>query len=95
MASSGYGGAPHEDAPVFKVSLEEREILVEADPKTFFVTAHYKGHALVLVRPGKLDLEWAKANLIKVWRAQAPKRLLKAYDAAQQRTKVTSREPSK
>jgi hypothetical protein len=41
---------------------------------------------LVLVRPEKLDLEWAKANLIRVWRAQAPKRMLKAYDQAQQRT---------
>lgn len=85
--------SPHEDAPVFKVSFEERDILVEADPSTFFVTAHYRGHALVLVRPEKLDLEWAKANLIKVWRAQAPKRLLKAYDAACQQ--LTKREPSR
>jgi hypothetical protein len=78
--------SPHEDAPVFKVSFEEREILVEAEPSTFFFTAHYKSHPLVLVRPEKLDLEWAKANLIRVWRAQAPKRVLKAYDQAQQHT---------
>jgi hypothetical protein len=78
--------SPHEDAPVFKVSFEEREILVEAEPSTFSFTAHYKSHPLVLVRPEKLDLEWAKANLIRVWRAQAPKRMLKAYDQAQQRT---------
>jgi hypothetical protein len=77
--------SPHEDAPVFKVPIDERDMLVEAEPGTFFVTAHYKGHPLVLVRPEKLDLEWAKANLIRVWRAQAPKRVLKAYDAAQQR----------
>jgi hypothetical protein len=37
----------HEDAPVFKVPFEEREILVEAEPSTFFVTTHYKGHLLV------------------------------------------------
>jgi hypothetical protein len=43
--------SPHEDAPVFKVSFEEREILVEAEPSTFFFTAHYKSHPLVLVRP--------------------------------------------
>jgi hypothetical protein len=42
---------------------------------------------LVLVRPEKLDLEWAKANLLRVWRAQAPKRVLRAYDADQQRKK--------
>jgi hypothetical protein len=62
-------------------------MLVEADPSTFFFTAHYKGHPLVLVRPEKLDLAWAKANLIRVWRAQAPKRVLRAYDAERQRPK--------
>lgn len=75
--------SPHEDAAVFKVAIEEREILVEAEPDTFFVTPHYRGHALVLVRPETLDLAWAKANLIRVWRAQAPKRVLEAYDAGQ------------
>jgi hypothetical protein len=42
----------HEDAPVFKVPFEEREILVEAEPSTFFVTTHYKGHPLVSGRLG-------------------------------------------
>ena len=79
--------SPHEDAPVFKVSFEEREILIEAYPDTFFVTPHYKGHPLVLVRPEKLDLGWAKTNLIRVWRTQAPKRALKAYDGTPPRAK--------
>jgi hypothetical protein len=79
--------SPHEDALVFKVPFEEREILVEAEPSTFFVTAHHQGYPLVFMRPEKLDLEWAKANLLRVWRAQAPKRVLKAYDEAQQETK--------
>lgn len=75
--------SPHEDAPVFKVPLEEREILLEAEPDTFFVTDHYRGHALVLVRPQRLDPEWARANLRRVWRRMAPKRVLAAFDAAQ------------
>ena len=84
--------SPHEDAPVFKVPIEEREMLVEVEPETFFFTPHYKDYPLVLVRPEKLDLDWAKANLIKVWRAQAPKRLLKAHDiAAEAKPKATSR----
>jgi hypothetical protein len=84
--------SPHEDAPVFKVPIEEREVLVESDPETFFFTSHYRDHPLVLVKPEKLDLDWAKANLIKVWRAQAPKRLLKAYDAAKEaKPRVASR----
>jgi hypothetical protein len=61
--------SPHADAPVFKVPVEEREMLVAAESGTFFVT-----HSpVVLMRPDKLDLAWAKANLIRVWRAQAPK----------------------
>ena len=74
--------SPHEDAPVFKVPFEEREFLIEVDPETFFFTPHYRNYPMVLVRPDKLDPDWARANLIRVWRAQAPKRLLKAYDAA-------------
>jgi hypothetical protein len=79
--------SPHEDAPVFKVPFEEREVLVEAAPDTFFFTPHYRSHPLVLVRPEQLDLAWAKANLIRVWRAQAPKGVLKIYDEAEQRKK--------
>lgn len=73
--------SPHEDAPVFKVPFEERDVLVEAEPERFFFTPHYGNHPLVLVRPEKLDPAWTRANLIKVWRAQAPKRVLKEYDA--------------
>lgn len=72
--------SPHEDAPVFKVALEERDVLVEAEPEQFFVTPHYKGYPLVLMRPDRLDLDWIRANLIRVWREQAPKRVLKAFD---------------
>jgi hypothetical protein len=75
--------SPSEDAPVFKTSFEEREILCEAEPRRFFVTAHYRAHALVLMRPEAFDHAWALANLAKVWRAQAPKRFLKSFDARQ------------
>jgi hypothetical protein len=75
--------SPHGDAPVFKVSFEEREVLVEAEPGTFSFTPHYKSSPLVLVHPEKLDLDWARADLMRVWRAQAPRRVIKAaYDTA-------------
>jgi hypothetical protein len=35
---------------------------------------------LVLARPNRLDRAWAEANLRRIWRAQAPERLLKAWD---------------
>lgn len=75
--------SPHEDAPVFKVAMAERDVLLAASPDEFFVTPHYQGHPLVLVRPERLDLDWARANLVRIWRQQAPKRVLKAYDERQ------------
>lgn len=74
--------SPHEDAAVFKVAREEREVLLETEPATFYVTPHYQPHGLILMRPAAFDAAWARANLVRVWRAQAPKRLLKAFDAA-------------
>ncbi len=74
--------SPSEDAPVFKVdSHDEREMLVEAAPETFFYTDHYKNHKLVLARPDRIEMDWIETRLIDTWRAMAPKRLLKAYDA--------------
>lgn len=74
--------SPTENAPVFKVSFDERDMLVEAEPEIFYFTPHYKAHKLVLARPDRIDKEWIRANLVRVWRELAPKRLLKAWDAA-------------
>lgn len=75
--------SPSEDAPVFKVSREERELLVTAEPERFFVTAHYQSHPLVLMRTERFDAAWARANLVRTWRLMAPRRVLKAYDEAE------------
>jgi hypothetical protein len=73
--------SPTEDAPVFKTTFEERDFLIEAAPETFFFTDHYRNHPLVLVRPDRLDADWAKARLVKTWRDMAPKKVLKAFDS--------------
>ena len=77
-----YWNAPGTTAPVFKVDLEERDFLIEADPGTFFTTDHHRPWALVLARPEGLDAGWARANIERVWRAQAKKRTLKAWGRA-------------
>ncbi|MBI1392913.1 MAG: hypothetical protein GC152_09255 [Alphaproteobacteria bacterium] len=72
----------HENAPVFKVeSFDERDMLIDMDPETFFFTDHYRNHKLVLARPDRIDMDWAEENLRRTWRAMAPKRFLKDYDA--------------
>lgn len=72
---------PAHDCPVFKVPFEERDHLIEIDPDTFFTTDHHRPHRLVLARPDRLDLEWAWENLTHVWRTQAKKAVVKAWDA--------------
>ncbi len=72
--------SPTEDAPVFKLPFEERDMLCEADPQQFFFTPHYRNSPMVLVRPHLVDRDWAKGMLLRSWRAMAPKRVLKAFD---------------
>lgn len=73
--------SPSENAPVFKVPFDERDLLVETDPETFFFTPHYKAHQLVLARPDRIDKDWIRANLIRVWRQLATKKAVAAWDA--------------
>jgi hypothetical protein len=75
--------SPYVEAAVFKADKAEREMLMQADPDTFFLHPHYAPHNLVLVRAGRIDPGWATARLIRDWRDAAPKRWLKAWDAAQ------------
>jgi hypothetical protein len=72
---------PDADAPVFKVDASEREFLLEHRADVFFTTHHYAPHPLLLMRPEAFDADWARTNLLRVWRAQAPKRFLKEWDA--------------
>lgn len=47
----------HQDGKsiVLKVGNETRDHLLQADPKTFFVTDHYVGYAMVLARLDQLS----------------------------------------
>lgn len=74
--------SPYADAAVFKAAPDEREMLMAADPQTFFLHPHYQAHPLVLVRAGRIEADWARARLIRHWREAAPKRWLRAWDAS-------------
>ncbi|MFN4194108.1 MAG: MmcQ/YjbR family DNA-binding protein [Tabrizicola sp.] len=78
--------SPYIDAAVFKASRDEREMLMAADPDTFTLHPHYLPHNLILVRAGRIDAGWASARLIQHWRDAAPKRWLRAWDAANAKT---------
>ncbi|WP_372783637.1 MmcQ/YjbR family DNA-binding protein [Phenylobacterium sp.] len=63
------------------VSFDEREMLMEAEPKTFHLTAHYKDYPCVLARIDTLHPGSFKNFLERRFRKIAKKAAVKEYDA--------------
>ena len=63
-------------------SIDERDNLIEMDPKTYFITDHYKDYPSVLVRTSRIDQTMLKKMLERRWRAIAPKKLIREVDDA-------------
>jgi len=75
-----------EDASVVlqEVGFDEREMLIEAAPRTFHVTEHYRNYPIVLARIEALGPAELRGFLERRWRKIAPKAAVKAWDAARQ-----------
>lgn len=58
----------------------EKQALLAADPGAFFTTAHYAGHASVLVRLAAVDVAELTELLTEAWRVRAPVRLRRQFD---------------
>jgi hypothetical protein len=58
-------------------SIDERDHLIEIDPKTYFITDHYRDYPYVLVRIARIDKAMLRKMLERRWRAIAPKKLQK------------------
>ncbi|MGK9167102.1 hypothetical protein KXR53_12435 [Inquilinus limosus] len=67
---------------VLGVSFDEREMLTEAEPEVFHVTPHYRDSPIVLMRLPRADPRAVEALLLRRWRAVAPKRLVREFEAA-------------
>ena len=74
-----------EDAALvlLEVSLDEREMLMEAEPATFFFTPHYKDYPSVLARMASLHPGSFRSFLERRYRKIAPKKTLRAWEAEQ------------
>jgi hypothetical protein len=72
---------PEDDGIVWMVgSIDERDHLLEIDPKTYFITEHYRDYPAVLVRRQRINEAMLKKMLERRWRAIAPKKLIKAVN---------------
>jgi hypothetical protein len=58
-------------------SLDEKELLIEAEPRVFFTTPHYDGYPMVLARLEAIDAKRAKELITESWRLRAPASLRK------------------
>jgi hypothetical protein len=62
------------------VPMDERDLLIEAEPQTFHTTPHYDGYPSVLARLATIDAPTVRRMLERRWRHVAPKRMVQAYD---------------
>jgi hypothetical protein len=66
------------DTLALRIGFEEREMLIENDPKAFYLTDHYRDYPAVLVRLSAVRLDVLRAVLEQAWRQVAPPRLVAA-----------------
>jgi hypothetical protein len=59
----------------------EKQALLDLDPGVFFTELHYDGYPAVLVRLAAIDPGLLEEILMAAWRAKAPRRLTKTFDA--------------
>ena len=59
----------------------EKQMLLAADPEAFFTEPHYNGFPAVLVRLAAVGVPELRELLTDAWRCQAPKALVRAFDA--------------
>jgi hypothetical protein len=64
---------------VLRVGFDLRDLLMNADPETFYVTDHYRGYPFVLVSLPRVARPRLRDVLEEAWRQSAPKTLLAAH----------------
>jgi hypothetical protein len=71
------GLATHDSAEpgtlVVRVALDDRELLVEDAPETYYVTEYYRRYPLVLVRLSRVDRDALKDLLSVSWQLTSAK----------------------
>ncbi len=58
---------------VVRADVEERELLLEDAPDTYYLTDYYRRYPLVLVRLSRIDLDALRDLLSVSWRLTAEK----------------------
>src|ERR1700752_2495031 len=67
------------------VPLDEREMLIESQPKIFYFTDHYRDYPMVLIRLSKAKRRDVEPLLRRHWKTLALKGAAKGDDAQRRR----------
>jgi hypothetical protein len=70
-----------DDSLLIRIDYLKRDILLNADPKTFYVTDFYRCYPMILVRLSAVDRKTLSDLLEQAWRLTAPKRLVETFDS--------------
>jgi hypothetical protein len=65
------------------VPIDERDMLVESQPKVFYFTDHYKDYPMVLIRLSKTRRATVEPLLRRQWQALASKSAIRDFDISQ------------
>ena len=60
---------------VFRITFEERDLLMQTRPDAFYITAHYVGYPAVLMRLSAVSPSEVADVVAMAWRMVAPRRL--------------------
>ena len=63
------------------VPADERDMLVESQPKVFYFTDHYRDYPMVLIRLSKAKRAMVEPLLRRQWRTLASKAAVRAFEA--------------
>jgi hypothetical protein len=75
-----------ESTLVVRCPLDEKELLIAADPKVFYQTDHYVGWPGLLIRLDAADDDVIAARLEIAWRLQSSARDVARFDTAKAAT---------
>ena len=62
------------------VPRDERDMLIEREPKVFYFTDHYKDYPMVLIRLSKTRSATVEPLLRRQWRTLASKAVVREFD---------------
>jgi hypothetical protein len=77
--------APRGDILGVHVTLDVKDLLLDAEPSVYFTTSHFDGYPAVLLRLAKIRAPALRALLEDAWRERAPKKLVASSAMARRR----------